>query len=356
MDVELVAGPDLESTLRDWEALQASDPELTPFSSAAWARAWLEHWPGPLEPWVMRIRDGERVAGIAPLAVRRVRGLRVLSMIGKEPGDYWDVIAAPNDRVRVAEAVGAELGRRAGAWELGILSCLPVGSPTLEGFARAGLRIFRRPPIRSPAIPLPSSFEAYLGTLPRSRRANLRRHLKRLDQGEVVIQEVRQPGEIPDAMNRWRELRARQWQSTGKQINPSHLEDAFCAFMVDAATRLLESGQTCLWQVFHDSRLAGVYLNFCDHRAFYWYLGGYEPDLAGLGVGKIVIAANLRASIQSGREWYDFTRGEDEYKYWYGAQDRLLDSVIVGHPAARSRLALGAARAASRYRSRRSGA
>lgn len=354
MDVELVAAEDLDAALGDWERLQAADPGLTPFNSAAWARVWLEHWDSNIEPWLMRVSQDGRVVGIAPLALQRVRGVRVLSMLGKEPGDYWEVIAAPSDRAAVAQAVGTELRRKARAWDVGVVSCLPVRSDTLGGLESAGLRVFRRPPVRSPAIRLPSSFEDYLGTLSSNRRGNLRRHLNRLDRGELTVDEIREADRIPEVMSSWRELRIRQWRDTGRHLNPSHAEERFYRFMVQAALALLDSGSTALWQIFHGERLAGVYLNFCDQRSFYWYLGGYEPDLGALGVGKIVIAATIRSSIEARREWYDFTRGEDSYKYWYGAEDRLLDSVLLGHGRGRSRLALAAAGSLSRYRARRS--
>jgi CelD/BcsL family acetyltransferase involved in cellulose biosynthesis len=355
MDVEVVGLDGLEGALRDWERLQAADPTLTPFNSAAWATVWLAHWDPSAEPWIVRVRIGDRVVGIAPLALQHQRGVRVLSMVGKEPGDYWDIIAAPSDRPAVAQAVGAELRRRSRAWDIAVVSCLPADSDTVRGLTDGGLRLSRRPLVRSPAIRLPSSFEEYLHTLSGSRRSNLRRHLNRLDRGEVSVNEVRQAAQVPEVMSRWRELRIRQWRETGRHLNPSHTEERFDRFMVQAAVALLEPGLTSLWEVYAGDRLAGVYLNFCDRRAFYWYLGGYEPELGGLGVGKIVIAASIRASIAAGREWFDFTRGEDEYKYWYGAQDRLLESVLLGHDGARSRVALTAAQAVSRYRGRRSG-
>lgn len=356
MHVELVAPENLGDALRDWEELQVAAPDLTPFNSAAWGRVWLEHWEAQVEPWVMRVRHQDRVAGIAPLALGRVRGIRVLSMIGKEPGDYWDIIAAPGDRAAVACAVGAELRRRTRAWDLGVVSCLAPDSGTLEGFAQAGVHIFRRPPVRSPGIRLPSSFEEYLKVLPRSRRGNLRRHLNRLDGGELMVREIREPDEVREAMRSWHELRIRQWRDTGRNLTPSHTEERFFQFMVQAAVALIEPGYTSLWEVSTEDRLAGMYLNFCDERSFYWYLGGYEPALGSLGIGKIVIGATIRASIEAGRQWFDFTRGEDAYKYWYGAQDRLLESVLLGHGGARSRLALTTARTVSGYRSRRSAA
>lgn len=352
MDVELVGPDGLQDALRDWERLHDADPDLTPFNSAAWGRTWLEHWDPDAEPWLMRVLLGDRVVGIAPFALQRRRGVRVLSMIGKEPGDYWDIIAAPPDRPAVVQAIAAELRRRSRAWDIAVVSCLPPGSNTVSGLSAGGVRLFRRPPIRSPAIRLPSSFEEYLRALPSRRRGNLRRHLNRLDRGEVSLREVVQPAQIPDLMSRWRELRSRQWRHTGRQLSPSHSEDRFHRFMVQAAVALLKPGYTSLWEVYAGERLAGIYLNFCDRRSFYWYLGGYEPDLAGLGVGKIVVAATIRASIEAKRERYDFTRGDDEYKYWYGAEDRLLDSVVLGHTGPNSQAVFMAARALARYRDR----
>jgi CelD/BcsL family acetyltransferase involved in cellulose biosynthesis len=60
------------------------------------------------------------------------------------------------------------------------------------------------------------------------------------------------------------------------------------------------------------SRLAGTY---------YWYLGGYDPQTAALGVGKIAIGEGIRTSIDAGRGRYDFMIGAEPYKYWYGARD-----------------------------------
>ncbi len=300
----------------------------------------------------MRVWDGGRVAGIAPLALRRDLPARVVAMVGKDPGDYWDVVAAPEDRERVALAVGAELVRSASRWDAGILNCFPVGSGTLDRFASAGLRIFRREPVCAPAIELPDSFDGYLAMLPSGHRQNLRRHLRRLDKGEVGLREVSDRGELGVVMDRWRELRSLQWRERGRRITPSHEKDHFHRFMCDAVSRLVEVNLAVVWEFTWQERVVGVYVNFADERSFYWYLGGFDPDCAKLGLGKIAIGAGIRSSIEAGRRVFDFTRGEDPYKYWYGATDRHLDSVVIGHSGVRSRIAMSAAKRLSAHRAR----
>jgi CelD/BcsL family acetyltransferase involved in cellulose biosynthesis len=355
MDVELVASADLDSVWRDWEHLFRADELATPFNSPGWGRAWLEHWSPDAEPWLMRVRDGERVAGIAPLALRRDLPARVFTMIGKDPGDYWDVVAAPADRERVALAVGAELARLAPRWDAGILNCFPPGSGTLDRFESVGLRLFRRAPVASPRIELPETFDDYLSSLPSGRRQNLRRHLRRLDNGEVSLREVKDRAEVSEVMGRWRALRSLQWHERGKRITASHEKDHFHRFMLDAVTNLLEDHLAVVWELSWRERVVGVYVNFADERSFYWYLGGFDPDpeCARLGLGKIAVGAGIRASIAAGRRVFDFTRGEDAYKYWYGATDRHLASVLIGHPGARSRFAVAVAMLLSAYRARK---
>ena len=353
MDVELVTSADVDSVWQDWEQLFEVDEAATPFNSPGWGRAWLEHWSPDAQPWLMRVRDGDRVAGIAPLALRRdLPAARLVAMIGKDPGDYWDVIAAAEDRERVALSVGAELARLAPRWDAGILNCFPPESGTLDRFASAGLRVAAREPVVSPRLELPDTFDAYLSGLPSSHRQNLRKHLRRLDSGEVSLREISDPGEMSAVMQRWRSLRSLQWQVSGRQISASHEQDHFHRFMLDAVTRLVDARLAVVWEFTWEERIVGVYVNFADARSFYWYLGGFDPDCARLGLGKIAVGAAIRASIAEGRRVFDFTRGEDAYKYWYGATDRHLASVVIGHSGIRSRVAVTTAMLLSTYRAR----
>lgn len=351
MDVDVIAGDALAEIEGDWAELVARDASATPFQGPAWAGAWLQRWEDPGEAWIVRVRSGGRVVGLVPLTVSRRHGARVLGMLGKEPGDYWDVVAAEPDRAAVAQAAAGELQRRRADWDLGILSCLQPGSPTVAALGAGGLRVRSRVPVRSPHIALPDDFDAYLAALPNKHRSNLRRHLRKLDGGDVQLRRVTDAAEIPAAMDRWRDLRSRQWRAAGREINALHEEASFTAFMSAVACSMVPLGSASLWEFVHADRVAGVYLNFHDDRAFYWYLGGFEPELSALGVGKIAIAAGIRESIAAGRTSFDFTRGTESYKYWYGAVDRELGSILVGHDGVRSRLAMAAARGVLALRS-----
>jgi len=353
MEVELVGRADLDSALPDWAALHAADPAATPFQAPGWGEAWLRHWEPEAEPWLLRVRDGTGVVALAPLAVRRRGPVRLLETIGREPGDYWDVLARPDAREEAVAALAAEVLRRRREWDVAHVACLPPESPTPAALAGAGLRVLGLWPSPCPGIELPGSFDEYLAMLPSQRRGNLRRHLKRLDGGELELRAVTDPAQLPDTIARWQELRERQWGETGRRIDEEHLSRRFGAFMLDVTRALVPAGLALVWEVRREGAVAGVYVNLVDERAFYWYLGGFDPALASLGVGKIVIGASIRESVAAGRRYYDFTRGSEPYKYWYGATDRQAAALVLGHGGARSRAALVAARTVAALRRRR---
>jgi CelD/BcsL family acetyltransferase involved in cellulose biosynthesis len=336
-------GP-LAGLLDDWARLHAAEPQATPFMSAGWVRSWWPHYAADADPCLWRAEDGGRVVGIVALVRRRRGPLRVLEPAGLEPGDYWDILAEPGRREEVADAFAAAL-RAWGGWDAWILRCAVPGTPVVDALERQGLRALVRPPIASPSIELPGSFDAYLAGLSASRRSNLRKHLRRLDGGEVTLDEVTDPERLPAAVDRWHDFRRRQWAAAGREINPEHVSERFRVFVLDVLHALVPGGTGLVWEFSVAGEVVGTYVNFADADAFHWYLGGFDPAVQRLGLGKIAIGHGIRTSIAEGRRRYDFGRGAEPYKYWYGAVDRPLPARVVGTGRARSRLALVAARA-----------
>jgi CelD/BcsL family acetyltransferase involved in cellulose biosynthesis len=327
----------IEELLPEWGELFAADDRATPFQSPGWARAWWRHWAAGTKPWLLAVRDAGRLVGLAPLCSDRLLGLRRLRVNG-EPADYWDVLAQPEHRTAVEETLARELQRRQRDWDLLVLGQLPHGSTTAGPLERAGLRASHRSEVACPAIGLPESFDDYLATLPSSRRTNLRRRLRNLDGGELKL---RTPAgeQLPDAIDRWQALRQRQWAAMGKRLNPEHSGSRFRDFILDATTDLMRAGLALVWEFVHEGEVVGSFVNFCDGRAFYQYLGGFAPELGKLAIGKVATAEGIRSSIAAGRSSYDFMRGDEEYKYWYGAENRPSPTVVLTNARPRSVLA-----------------
>ena len=329
-----------EELASEWDEVFDADPHATPFVSSGWGLAWMRHFADGAEPWLVTVRDGERLVGLAPLALDRSRRKRVLRMIGKEPGDYWDVLAVPERRETVNAAVAAELARRSEQWDALYIAGQPGESITAALAQQSSLVVRARAGVPCPRVMLPDGFDEYLRLLPASHRSNVRKHLRRLDQGQVRLREVTDASELDRAIARWHELHIKRWAALPKRIDPTHLEERFRDFILDAMRALVPQGLARVSEFLVDDEVVGVYVNLIDDHAFYWYLGGFEPSRAKLGLGKMSVAQGIRWSIETGRRYFDFTRGRESFKYYFGAVDRHCPAVMVGNRRFRSRSAL----------------
>lgn len=347
MEVEL-HDQGIDAILPEWGELFALDRDATPFTSPGWARAWLPHWGGSSRPWIVAVRDGGRLVGLAPLVLRRRGPFRILAPLGRPPGNYWDVVSQPDLRGVIVSAVAEEIGRRSSEWDAVMLSALPQGAPIESALAAQGFSVRRRAPVPYPGIELPEAFEDYLGSLPRKRRKDLRRHLRRLDEGDLECLEVRDADDLRRSIDRWQELRVQWWKQRAKNMNPEHGSERFRAFMHDLLQLLVPAALATVWEFRRDGEVLGVEINLVDERRFYAWLDGYHPDAAHLGLGKIAVGEGIRSSIAAGRAYYDFMVGAEEYKYWYGARDRHCTWVMFTRSGSRSRAAHFAAGVAGR--------
>jgi CelD/BcsL family acetyltransferase involved in cellulose biosynthesis len=336
VDVE-VHEDGLEPLLSEWARLFAADPHATPFASPGWAEVWWSYWGYSDRPWIVVVRDQGQLVGLAAFLLRQRGSIRLLRGLGRSPGDYWDIVALPAVREYVAEAVAETLAERRDQWDVLMLDGLGSGSLS-RAMSGTGLRVRKRPSRISPEIRLPDSFEDYLKDLPKSRRSNLRRHMRRLDEGELELRDV-EDGELSAAIDLWHELRGRWWGERGRRLSKLHTTDRFREFNRAAVLALNSAGLAAVWEMRHAGEPVGVCFNFVDARAFYWNLNAFDPRIERLGPGKVVIGEGIRRSIAAGRETYDFMLGDEAYKYWYGATARPRLGRVVSSRSIRSRVA-----------------
>jgi CelD/BcsL family acetyltransferase involved in cellulose biosynthesis len=335
-----------------WEALHRADPLSSPFTSPGWVQATWRHYGDGARPWVLAVSDEDRLVALAPLAIRRQGGVQIAGPLAESLSDYWDVIASPEARAPALAALGRELRRRAGRdWDELRVTHLPGASATAVEFGRSGTPRAADSGYPCPGVELPVTWDEYLRSLPGRRRSNLVRHLRRLEDGTVVLRPVQNPNEISAAVTRWHELRIAQWREQGRALHPLQGTDRYRCFVTDALADLIPGGRALLWEMTVDGELAGSYLNFVDAGTYYWYLGGYVPQHSALGLGKIAIGEGIRMSIAAGRARYDFMIGAEPYKYWYGARDdRGVQGVTVRSRSLRSLAAFSWRRARERRR------
>ena len=58
-----------------------------------------------------------------------------------------------------------------------------------------------------------------------------------------------------------------------------------------------------------------------------------DPDARDLSPGVVMVARYIEAAIASGRRELDFLRGDEPYKYEWGAQDEPIQRLLVRRAA-----------------------
>ncbi|HZL33645.1 MAG TPA: GNAT family N-acetyltransferase, partial [Verrucomicrobiae bacterium] len=72
---------------------------------------------------------------------------------------------------------------------------------------------------------------------------------------------------------------------------------------------------------------AGVHLE--DGPSLLYYNAGLDPEARELSPGVLMIASYVRAALAGGFRRMDFLRGDEPYKYEWGARDEPIQRLLV---------------------------
>ncbi len=310
----------------EWNNLLEHSISNTLFLTWEWQRTWWEHL-GTSELRIITVREDDgTLVGIAPLFEETWKDgtTKSISLIGcVDVSDYLDIIAARGQEERVYAAL-LDMIMRADfpAWHGGLHLCtLPEDSPTnaqLQAMAQArGLVAEWKLHDVSPVIDLPATWDAYLETLDKKQRHEVRRKLRRVEETDHKWYAVDDTMSIDQAIVDFVDLH--------KKSRPDKhvfMDRRMEQFFVDIARRLQPRG----WLQLDFLEIAGAraasILNFVYQNDVLVYNSGYDPEKYGqYSPGIVLFAFSIQDAIAAHRRRYDFLRGDEEYKYRFGARN-----------------------------------
>jgi CelD/BcsL family acetyltransferase involved in cellulose biosynthesis len=129
------------------------------------------------------------------------------------------------------------------------------------------------------------------------------------------------PETLDDLLTSLFELHAARWQ---RRDQPGLLADETTQqFHRDAAPRMLKAGMLRMYATRCNDRIVAVFYGFALNGTVYYYLSGYDPELEKMSIGTILVAHAVEEAVRDGATTFDFLRGAEEYKYAWGATDRM---------------------------------
>ena len=328
MDVQEISRFEVlaEQYAPDWTRIANDSSAATVFQTWEWTHAWWRHHGAGKRLWALVFRENGITVGFAALYRSALpTAFRTLRFVGNGGSDYLDVIASPGSEEAVAIAFREFLWEKRRHWDWIDLQQVRPGAVALRGMEPAA----SGPSVRTavwtgetcPYLPLAPTWDAFRATLGKKLRQNVGYYARALEKQYLVDYRVADAETLEADLDEFFELHQRRW-------NQRWLPGAFASrqarhFHADVAKSLLRSGNLRLHTLTLDGEVRAALYCFQKGRVCYYYLGGFEPSMARLSLGTVLTAHAMRHSIeQDGATEFDFLRGNEGYKYRWGALDR----------------------------------
>lgn len=325
MVTELIHGSDIFTRLAgEWDALAQRGITNTPFQTLAYQQAWWTHLhPANGRLHTVTVRNDEQEL-LAIVCLYNVDGTLYFNGCVEET-DYLDLIAS---------AENAETGWRAvldclcspdfPEWHSIDLCNVPEASPTRSILPQEAQRrgfLFRESLNEvCPIIELADTFDGYLEGIDSKQRREIQRKLRRAEAAEAEMVVVGPDDDVDTAVTDFLDLlqkstfEKRDWLNDGRR-----------AVFYDAARAAHKAGTLQLIFMEVRGKKAAALFNF-DYNGRIWvYNSGLDPALFGaLSLGVVITAKAIEYAVENGRTTFDFLRGNETYKYRFGAVDTRI--------------------------------
>lgn len=309
-----------------WSDLLARSANPVPFLSWPWQTLWWEAFGAGHKLRILRVADSSgELVGLLPL-YEKVPGIWQL-VGGVDISDYLDLIAIRGSEEEVWAELLQHRATESSAWDL---HCLQAASPTvslLPALAPAfGLSTIVQREARCPVLALPESWESYLARLPGKDRHELRRKLRRLERQwpEARVRSHPSPEGLDAAMTTFLSLH-RKSKAGKARFMDARME----GFFRQVAAALAARGWLRLWFLENDGATVASF--FCLEFAgtVGLYNSGFDPAHASLSPGIVLLCHMIRDAIERRFARFDFLRGEELYKYAFGAVPEEIYNLVV---------------------------
>jgi CelD/BcsL family acetyltransferase involved in cellulose biosynthesis len=338
--------------LAAWRGLQADSGVGSPFLSWQWAES-VAAVPGIASPiQVLRVDVGGRTVGLFP--VERWSGnagVRVLGAAGQGwmGADHLDVVAAPDRRTAVADAVAAFVFRDQ-SWDLLDLEGLSRDGALAGALERQRPQLTFRLPDRDVTCPYVDlrARDTQLLLPSRNLRKQIFRGLRVAEGSGGGLTVSTSPVDVQTALPVLMDLHELRFGDSSEVFKTGDRR----RFHLEAGRRLAEHGMARVYRLrIGDADAALIYALTYGDRA-YAYNMGIRPEVGG-SPGRTLYGQMVLSAAAEGVAELDLLRGDHAFKLRFANGVRTDLHLRLLRPSPRSLLMVGQ-RAAARLRHRRS--
>ena len=312
----------------EWNGLLSRAPADCIFYTWEWHSSWWEAYQ-PGELLILACRDGDKLLGIAPLFVAPCTGEgRSLQIIGcVDVTDYLDFIVDKDHLGEVFAAFADYLTAERDAFDKLDICNIPHDSPTrdiLPALLRErGFTAIVEQQEVCPVIDLPGEWSAYLASLDKKQRHEIRRKLRRIHGVDQAIDWYIVNGQhsLDDEVDHFVRLMAASDPEKAEFLRDENNMRFFRTIVPLAHER----GWLQMNFLTIGVERVAAYLNFIYGNRVMVYNSGLDSSAyRQLSPGIVLLAYNIQHAIKHGYAVYDFLRGDEDYKYRMGGRDTAV--------------------------------
>ena len=192
---------------------------------------------------------------------------------------------------------------------------------------RAGATSFAtKAPARSISVPEGRCLEEVIPAR-KLRKLRMARHRVARRNGQIERADAASASLHLDALFR---LHAARWESRGER---GVLADAAVRrFHISALPGLVGHDLLRSYLLRIEGRVAGIFYGFQSGDRLLAYLGGFDPDFGFESPGTVLMGHAIEVAIGEGLREVLLLRGQEPYKYEWGAIDRWNQCRAIGRP------------------------
>ncbi|MFL5615364.1 MAG: GNAT family N-acetyltransferase [Gemmatimonadaceae bacterium] len=308
----------LEEVADDWARL-CTIAASTPFQRPEWILPWWRHFGvGALR--VITVRRAGELVGLAPLYVRPDARLgSEITFIGSGNSDYVDIVAHPAHGAAVARSIVDWITSVARDWERCELGPLRSTSPLLTAALPNGWRWARSQWDTCPLLRITGRSSSGASAVPARLYAQLQYERRRLARSRALEVEHATRDSAAALFQLVCRLHAARWQGRG---GGTLADGSVRRFHAEVAPAMAKAGALRLHVLRVDGQPVAAFYGFADANRWYYYLGGFDPELSRYSVGSLAILHAIEQASAEGATEFDFLRGAEAYKYRWGAVDQ----------------------------------
>jgi CelD/BcsL family acetyltransferase involved in cellulose biosynthesis len=316
LDLEIVQDlARLHEVTAEWSVFARSIESTTPFQLPEWLMTWWRHF-GSGTPYVMIFRTGGKMVAIVPCFLHTWNEKRQMTLIGSGISDYLEPLI---DRAYTEDVLVA-LERNLAAnsnWDVCDWQDLSDDTPLRRLHFENGVNVLEREDVPCSQIRLTGTFEEFWALRSPDLRRNVRRYTQRAILGGPLrfIETNEANPELLDALI---DLHGERWARRGEpgmiQANRSE------AFLREIAAEFATRDMLRLFAVRYRGRIAAVVLAFLYANQIFSYLSAFDPEFESLSLARNLLYQSIRHCFERNCRSWDFLRGEEPYKFSWGAE------------------------------------